>query len=404
MASAWVPGEEVATQYGRGVVREARKDGIVHVTVTSWDLANGAKPQLFLNGAALSETPLEVGCEVKTQYGRGILEEVRAEDGAHVVRLETWKLAGESRPRLYLRPEGLSKAKPRTMEQLNVEEKLERVSILRDQGKAAYKESRVAQAVDAFKECLLILQSLQAKGVDELGVTQKARSLGAWIPVCLMMARCAFKQEYWKIASQHAKNALELAAALQENCDMPVFRALLRMEEGMERSTPLVRWPATASVVMARSMMKTKNFSAAADAAKKGLGLDLSGEDFKAIKEELSKLLKRAAARMKEQRKSERKIAQRMFSMPSEGENASSANGTGAVNGVATNAVAGAAEASNGAAVAPTSAKKKGKAATRKRARKAQPDRSWQTALAVAGVGLAVGIAGYFAVRKLRRS
>jgi len=100
----WRVGEKVDTIYGSGVIVDIRATGVVKVALDSWKLAHGATVYCFLQQSALTKQPFAVGDDVATTYGEGRLLEMRA-DKSVVVQLHSWKLAGESRPVLYLKDE-----------------------------------------------------------------------------------------------------------------------------------------------------------------------------------------------------------------------------------------------------------------------------------------------------------
>ena len=107
-------GQEVETIYGTGSVREVREDGIVHVDVHSWQLANGARPQCFMNAESLRARKADVprwcvGERVETVYGLGAVKAWRP-DGLVQVQLASWTLANGAKVQCFMAPETIRRA------------------------------------------------------------------------------------------------------------------------------------------------------------------------------------------------------------------------------------------------------------------------------------------------------
>jgi hypothetical protein len=67
----------------------------------------GQKPSFFIRKSDV--TPFyEIGDVVRTLYGTGTIQSIR-EDGTHVVNIQSWKLANNTSPILYLQSNSLTK-------------------------------------------------------------------------------------------------------------------------------------------------------------------------------------------------------------------------------------------------------------------------------------------------------
>lgn len=92
------------TSFGTGYIAEVRSDCYV-VKLTNWALAQQQSPTLFLQADVIKRIPGALpGSTVKTPYGVGFVEKIRA-DGVHIVRPLNWKLANSTSATLYLQPE-----------------------------------------------------------------------------------------------------------------------------------------------------------------------------------------------------------------------------------------------------------------------------------------------------------
>jgi len=94
--------QRVKTQYGLGVVKEVRRDNVIVVEINSWELAYGCRPTVFLQADAL-EVPatFAVGETVQTQYGEGKIVKKRW-DGVYEVRATKWELAYKQIPHMFV--------------------------------------------------------------------------------------------------------------------------------------------------------------------------------------------------------------------------------------------------------------------------------------------------------------
>ncbi|GMH93444.1 hypothetical protein TrVE_jg487 [Triparma verrucosa] len=101
-----VGGETVKTQFGPGVVLSQRQNGGQFIIESHvWKLANGCLPRFFLDPALVKrETDFSVGQRVLTQFGKGVVAEKRANDYVVVLHTSTWVLAYGQKPTLYLAP------------------------------------------------------------------------------------------------------------------------------------------------------------------------------------------------------------------------------------------------------------------------------------------------------------
>jgi len=105
-------GQHVRTQYGAGVVKDVRyndSDKLLSSIVINplhWKMANDQLPTFYMNYRDV--TPLyPIGCVVKTSFGQGIVIKIRV-DGIYVIHLQNWVLANNGVPTLYLNQESIA--------------------------------------------------------------------------------------------------------------------------------------------------------------------------------------------------------------------------------------------------------------------------------------------------------
>ncbi|GMI13589.1 hypothetical protein TrVE_jg2308 [Triparma verrucosa] len=132
-------GDRVLTPFGKGVVVEKRTtDLVVKLHESTWVLAYGQKPTLYLDPAIVKKDPVDspvvggeavttqldpgffldpalikretdfsVGQRVLTQFGKGVVAEKRVNAYIVVLHESTWVLAYGQKPTLYLGPKML---------------------------------------------------------------------------------------------------------------------------------------------------------------------------------------------------------------------------------------------------------------------------------------------------------
>ncbi len=97
-------GDTVTSIYGEGVVLELRKGGEAVIEMRTWELAGGQKPTAFLQSAHYQKsdaTSIKVGDTVKSIYGEGTVKEIRAAEEI-VIEMTSWELAGGQKPTAFL--------------------------------------------------------------------------------------------------------------------------------------------------------------------------------------------------------------------------------------------------------------------------------------------------------------
>ncbi|GMH66355.1 hypothetical protein TL16_g04411 [Triparma laevis f. inornata] len=100
-------GEAVTTPFGSGYVLSRRpEDGqfIVESNPTNWSLANGSLARMYLAPNLVSRTAAYAGDRVLTPFGKGVVVEKRATDLVVRLHTSTWVLAYGQKPTLYLDP------------------------------------------------------------------------------------------------------------------------------------------------------------------------------------------------------------------------------------------------------------------------------------------------------------
>jgi hypothetical protein len=93
-------GDTVTSIYGVGTVQDVR-DGAAVIRLESWVLAGNQNPIAFLRTGQF-EPATAVGTSVSSIYGQGVVSEVR-KDGCHKITLQSWLLAEGQPPIAYLR-------------------------------------------------------------------------------------------------------------------------------------------------------------------------------------------------------------------------------------------------------------------------------------------------------------
>lgn len=154
-----------------------------------------------------------IGAEVTTQYGHGRVSDVRQDGGNQkiVVLLDAWKLTGKSFVTCYLQPHSVALYVPKTLHEMNLNEKVEYAKKMRAEGKHHYAcrdhgKSLVAntKAVDAVRSVL------RGYSRSEVGAANRANLLVLKVDALNDAAACSVALEIYEGAEMFARRALQL--------------------------------------------------------------------------------------------------------------------------------------------------------------------------------------------------
>ena len=95
-------GDRVMSIYGVGTVEDCRDNGAAVVKIESWVLAGGQAPFAYLAEGQFT-VGVKNGTTVKSIYGTGVVQDFR-KDGTTQIELQSWELAMGQKPIAFLQP------------------------------------------------------------------------------------------------------------------------------------------------------------------------------------------------------------------------------------------------------------------------------------------------------------
>ena len=203
-------GQLVTTPYGNGFISKIRIENditCIIVTPTDWTMDRNQKSVLYMNPKDVKPKFL-IDSKVQTQFGTGVIQNVRDEDGIYVVTLDNWFLATNTSPKLFLNQSSIS-------EIINIpnESQIEKLSYFHECIKKSKEHKSLAEKSfkmndfdSAKSNYILALEVLRYIDVEHLGNEDKARILEQSIPTHNNVALCCMKLKNFNECVIYAKN------------------------------------------------------------------------------------------------------------------------------------------------------------------------------------------------------
>mmetsp|Transcript_17227 Transcript_17227/g.34532 ORF Transcript_17227/g.34532 Transcript_17227/m.34532 type:complete len:427 (+) Transcript_17227:180-1460(+) len=316
MPAVYPVGQNVATPYGNGIVTKAGSvtpagEAVVPAALSlrSWKLANGTSPTLYTSTTTWPEVvpPVEEGCDVKTQYGRGRVEALV--DGRATVLLTEWRLAGSSRVRCYLDVGQCTFVERKKFNELTGLEKIDEANVRREKAKAVLGSGDFSGAAELYKQACFYLQTVDNDSLTDNA--SRASLLECMIACKNNAAMCCNRLKQSADAAQFANDAVLLLDAIYKQRGLKIHAHLNSM--GLSDTTLFHAWRSKGLLYGAQARAETKDFTLAVELLKRCIALTAGVDSLKGIDAKAKKLM--VACKQSEEilRKRERKAAKKMF-------------------------------------------------------------------------------------------
>eukprot|EP00934_Nitzschia_sp_Nitz4_P003705 Nitzschia sp. Nitz4//scaffold22_size323478//319823//321217//NITZ4_000599-RA/size323478-processed-gene-0.494-mRNA-1//-1//CDS//3329543213//3695//frame0 len=317
----------VHTPYGKGLVIRARKPatgslGVVmyEIELLDWEKPDPSKgpkrPSMLYSPTKFPSIEPTAGCDVATQYGRGVVKELRTSDV--VVEIKSWKLAGRSSVTCYLSKDSIQVLRPKRVYEMTVYEKVERAQILKEKATKHFSKKSYTDALQLYAEAVDAVRYIQHDKYSD--VYARSDLLVVMITCCNNAATCCLQLHYWDRAVKFATNGMVLLDALKEKQGNSKILALLN-KEGYSNAKLFGAWKTKSLLVVARASAERHDTEVAIENLQLALKIvadyNTEGEamsrQLQGQEKETRKLLAVCKQRLKAERKKEKLRAQAMF-------------------------------------------------------------------------------------------
>lgn len=259
----------IQTPYGRGLIYNTKKnpnkeDEPIHcLKLTSINLANNTKPILYTCQTDFpSALPLIDDDIVIDGVGRGAVDDVR-DDGIVVVLLNTWRLAGRSRVRIYTPLSSFSKdnatyhvVRKKRLFEMDIFEKIEYSKVKKQEAIPYFVQGRYDKALSLFSEATnaVRMQQHSPNSSNEM----RADLVEIMITCSNNAASCYVKKKEWKDAQQQARNALLIIDALDQKRGMKIHTIL--RQGGLSDLKMFGEWRIKSMLIIARAEAEEQEY------------------------------------------------------------------------------------------------------------------------------------------------
>lgn len=282
----------VTTPYGKGLVIRTRKSKngtegidnknceIQEVRLLAWDNA-----MLYSCSNFPSITP-EVGYDVITQYGRGIITDIIApsindeknlddEQKEHailetlplkyIITLTSWRLANRSLIKCYLTRSAFSVVRKKYRHEMDAYDKVTFAQNKKKEAAIQFSKMDYSAALNSYTEAVNYVRYVQhdANSSNEL----RADLLEVMVTCNNNAATCCIKLKHWADAKRFANNALILLDALYNKRGMKIHSIM--NADGLTDTKLFGEWKGKSSVIVAKALMNMQDHEQAIQWLKK---------------------------------------------------------------------------------------------------------------------------------------
>jgi tetratricopeptide (TPR) repeat protein len=318
----------VETPYGQGTVIRTRNGSAKgdppktrEIELLNWTKPNNSKsparPTMLYSPNDFPSIQATVGSEVITLFGRGKVEEIRA-DEVLVVRISSWRLGGRSYVTCFLSQKSVQVVRPKKIYQMTVFEKVEHAQHLKEKANHLFSEKEYSKALKLYAEAVDAVRYVQHMRDSTNEV--RADLLVVMITCCNNAATCGLHLKDWERAQKFGKNALVLLEALHEKRENSNILKLLN-REGTSHSKIFGAWMAKSYQIIARGLTERGNTNDAIGQLKNALDClssykqdgDVMLRQLQTQEKEIRKILAVCKERLKVERMKEKQRARAMF-------------------------------------------------------------------------------------------
>lgn len=321
----------IETPYGPGLVIRTRKHPKTHkvisrdIELTNWKTAQPKKgpprPAMLYSSAEFPSVPVKVGCDVRCQFGRGKVLEIR-DNRVVVVQVSSWRLQGRSRVNCYFQLSQMQVVRPKRVYEMNVFERVEHAQGLKEEARKIFVKKEYERALSKYALAVDAVRYVQHQKDSTNYV--RADLLVLMITCCNNAATCAANEKSvkWDLVSRYARNALELIEALEERQtptkSTRVFAILEK--DGFGSIKVFGEWKGKSVLFLAKAQSEKQNYSKALElctkaqsAVKKYLDEDPTNKVLLQHEKEIKRIRANCQAKKKLELKKEKQRAQAMF-------------------------------------------------------------------------------------------
>ncbi|CAM9642861.1 unnamed protein product [Discosporangium mesarthrocarpum] len=209
--------------------------------------------------------PAKVGDEVTWAFGRGKVVEER-DNGMLEVHAMGWELAGEQRPRYYVRRDAVTVAEPKKLYDMSVTEKLQHAAALKVEGTVCFKAKDLSGALVKYMKAVAVIGTCKS-----MSDPQNARALEVLIPCHNNAATCYIRLKKFKDAIASCENVITLCASLERSRWGPVMEELRR--RGVSESKSLRQWWCKGLFLRGKACLYTGDYDEAVKCLEKALDI-----------------------------------------------------------------------------------------------------------------------------------
>ena len=285
------------------------------------------KPSTLYTPQEFPSVQPQIGDDVATMYGRGIVTNIRDNDGMLEVRVSSWRLANRDVVKCYLHPRTtkIQVVRPKKVYEMNVWEKVEHAQTLKSQANQFFSSKKYKRALELYAQAVDAVRYVQHK--KDSPNTLRADLLVVMITCCNNAATCCIQLQDWDRAIKFGTNGLVLIEALEERAFLnkegegpsKIHRTL--NQDGISDSQLFGTWQIKSLLVMARGHAEKHDTHDALTQLKKGLEKvseykidgDSMHQQLASQEKQIRKLHGSCIARLKVERKKEKQRAKAMF-------------------------------------------------------------------------------------------
>ncbi len=329
MAPIYSQGTELRTPYGVGVVK---REGVKtpggsavassRIELSDWSLADGVKPSLFSFDDTMEviPPPLEIGCDVTTQYGRGKLTALTSTKATVV--LTEWRLAGLSRVTCHLSPKDCYFAKKKLFKELSAVEKIDRANELREEAKQTLSSKDYSKAGALYQQAIFLINTVDNDSVK--ADMDRAQLIECLIACSNNAAFTGLQLKEYKDVVQHARNSIMLIDAMETKKGGKVNKAFNTM--GIDDDKLFVDWRVKSLYYQAQALSRLGEYSDAKQLLSRAIAYAKDG-GMEGMRGKMEQLFENCKLREAHRRKKEKEAARKMFKGAKKAKSPTRANG-----------------------------------------------------------------------------
>jgi len=312
--SPFSAGIKVSTPYGKGFVDEVRADGIIKITACDWELAQKCKPIFYANE---KDVRFAAGARVTTPYGVAIVDSYRETDKMYKVIPESWRLANDCKPIFYMQAEYMKASPlyvPNGRQQKSVPEIIADAEKLKGEGAIFFQAGDFVAAISKYQSCLTLIDSGR-----EMSNEERAQIFELTVPCYNNIAMCLFKQKD-KVAivscCDFAQTALRLCQAVENKIergqsdfgDALLARGVIKSVDNLRKT-----WSRKSRTLLGDAFMLRSDHNQAIEHYNGAIACLNGDPSFESIIKGLNDKIKKCKQLQKVEKNKEKKFSQRIF-------------------------------------------------------------------------------------------